>query len=73
MVNCFRILHSSAGLFIVFTIYCVVDVSNWMSNDECTWTCLEKDIVRHELVGHLGENLCLEGEVLGLARLLKDE
>ena len=26
MVNCFRILHSSAGLFMVFIMYCIVDV-----------------------------------------------
>ena len=44
--------------------------------DEERWgarTCLEEDIVRHEFVGHLGENLRLQSEVLRLARLFKGE
>jgi len=37
------------------------------------WTCLEEDIVWHEFVGHLRENLRLQSEVLRLARLFEDE
>jgi hypothetical protein len=71
VVNCFRILHSSAGLFIVFIIYCVVDVRCLNEKDEHTNTCLEKDVIRHEFVGHLRENLGLQGEILRFARLFK--
>ena len=35
-----------------------------MRECEGEWTYLEKDIVGHKLVGHLRENLCLQGEVL---------
>jgi len=37
------------------------------------WTCLEEDIVRHEFVGHLRENLRLQSEVLRLAWLFEGE
>jgi len=73
VVNCFRILQSSAGLFIVFIMYCVVDIRQLDEERRRRWTCLEKDIVRHELVGHLRENFGLQGEVLRLARLFKGE
>ena len=36
-------------------------------------TCLEEDIVRHEFVCHLRENLRLQSEVLRLARLFENE
>lgn len=36
-------------------------------------TCLEEDVVRHEFVGHLRENLSLQSEVLRLTRLFEDE
>ena len=44
-----------------------------MKDGERESTCLEKNIVRHEFVGHLREDLCLQGEVLRLAWLFKGE
>ena len=45
---------------------------NW-AGDEHVGACLEEDIVRHELVCHLGENLGLQGEVFRFARLSEGE
>jgi len=73
VVNCFRILQSSAGLLIVFIMYCIADIRQLDEERWRRWTCLEKDIVRHELVGYLRENFGLQGEVLRLARLFKGE
>lgn len=44
-----------------------------MRRDEHMQTCLEKDVIRHEFVGHLRENLGLQGEILRFARLFKGE
>ena len=55
----------------VFIMYCIVDVR--LVRRLRVRTCLKKDVVRHEFVGHLRENFRLQGEVLRLARLIEGE
>lgn len=46
----------------VFIMYCIVGVR--LGPRLHARTRLEKDVVRHEFVGHFRENLRLQGEVL---------